>query len=54
MDRAIVLCVSLLVGLTWLLYKLTILLEPRAERPPASQNILGNSSQKLIRQRLRK
>ncbi|GFE79995.1 hypothetical protein GCM10011487_19950 [Steroidobacter agaridevorans] len=54
MDRAIVLCVLLLVGLTWLLYKLTILLEPRAEPPPASQNIHGNSSQKLIHQRLRK
>jgi hypothetical protein len=54
MDRAIVLCVLLLVGLTWLLYKLTILLEPRAEPPPASQKIHGNSSQKLIHQRLRK
>jgi hypothetical protein len=48
MDRAIVLCVSLLVGLTWLLYKLTVLLEPRAEQAP------GDASQKLIHQRLRK
>ena len=46
--------ITALVGLTWLLYKLTILLEPRAEQPPASPNVHGNGSQKLIRQRLRK
>jgi hypothetical protein len=65
MDRAIVLSVLLLVGLTWLLYKLTVLLEPRAENPPAAPKDLdtnvqspptgnGNSSQRLIHQRLRK
>lgn len=55
MDRAIVLCVSLLVGLTWLLYQLTILLEPRAENPPpTSPKSNGDSRQKLIHQRLRK
>lgn len=65
MDRAIVLAVLLLVGLTWLLYKLTVLLEPRADRPPAGEKHLdtsvqspaegnGNSSQRLIHQRLRK
>jgi hypothetical protein len=55
MDRAIVLCVLLLVGLTWLLYKLAVLLEPRGDKPgtpPSTAN--GNSSQKLIHQRLRK
>ena len=53
MDRAIVLCVLLLVGLTWLLYKLAVLLEPRGDRPAAPPTH-GNSSQKLIHQRLRK
>lgn len=31
MDRAVVLATLLLVGLTWLLYKLTVLLEPRSD-----------------------
>lgn len=61
MDRAIVLATLLLVGLTWLLYKLTVLLEPRGENPPnVDTNVQspapanGNSSQQLIHQRLRK
>ena len=37
MDRAIVLSVLLLVGLTWLLYKLTVKLEPRGEKPVESR-----------------
>ena len=64
MDRAIVLSVLLLVGLTWLLYKLTVMLEPRSDSPPAGQKNLdtnvqspptgnGNSSQRPIHQRLR-
>lgn len=52
MDRAIVLSILLLVGLTWLLYKLAVLLEPRGDKPAAPGN--GNSSQELIHQRLRK
>lgn len=65
MDRAIVLSVLILVGLTWLLYKLTVLLEPRGESPPAGPKDVdtnvqspakgnGNGSQRLIHQRLRK
>jgi hypothetical protein len=34
MDRHIVIAVLLLVGLTWLLYKLTVLMQPR-DKPPA-------------------
>ena len=64
MDRAIVLSVLLLVGLTWLLYKLAVMLEPRSEKPASSQQDVDasadsghkvtNSRQKLIHQRLRK
>lgn len=55
MDRAIVLTVLLLVGLTWVLYKLTELLEPRGDKPPqAEKGGAAHSSQKLIHQRLRK
>lgn len=63
MDRAIVLSLLLLVGLTWLLYKLTAMLEPRGEKPPpGSSNIdanpavssVSNSRRKPIHQRLRK
>jgi hypothetical protein len=64
MDRAIVIAVLLLVGLTWLLYRLAVLLEPRAGNPsgshkgdtnvPAPVPGNGNSRQKLIHQRLRK
>ena len=65
MDRAIVLSILLLVGLTWLLYKLTVMLEPRGESPPKGPKNVegkvqssapgnGNSSQRLIHQRLRK
>ena len=32
-DRTVVISVLLLVGLTWLLYKLTAMLEPRGDRP---------------------
>ncbi|MFC4314408.1 hypothetical protein ACFPN2_35410 [Steroidobacter flavus] len=53
MDRVVVLSVLLLVGLTWLLYKLAVLLEPRGDKP-AAPPIAGHSSQKLIHQRLRK
>jgi hypothetical protein len=55
MDRAIVLSTLLLVGLTWLLYKLAVLLEPRGETKadtPAPSP--GKSRQKPIHQRLRK
>lgn len=64
MDRAIVISILLLVGLTWLLYKLAVVLEPRSEKriagaqdDTAVQSAAagnGNSSQKLIHQRLRK
>lgn len=62
MDRAIVLATLLLVGLTWLLYKLAVLLEPRGEKPaPGSQDadrsvdsIPSIGRQKPIHQRLRK
>lgn len=64
MDRIVVICVLLLVALTWLLYKLTVLLEPRGgasaaehEREnPESSTVPGVSHghQKPIAQRLRK
>lgn len=65
MDRAIVISTLLLVGLTWLLYKLTVLLEPRPEKPAsASQEAdisdepdssgAGGSRRAPIHQRLRK
>lgn len=65
MDRAIVLSTLLLVGLTWLLYKLAVLLEPRGDKtapgvqhadasPAVSRSGNGNGSQKLIHERLRK
>jgi hypothetical protein len=57
MDRTIVFSALLLVGLTWLLYKLTLLLEPRGDRPaPVSKDADKNASsscQKPIHQRLR-
>jgi hypothetical protein len=65
MDRAIVFYTLLLIGLTWLLYKLTVSLEPRNEKPASGSQHAdasaeaptpgnGTSSQKLIHQRLRK
>lgn len=63
MDRAIVLCTLLFVALTWLLYKLTVVLEPRSDKSASDAQHanagaptpgIGNSSQKLINQRLRK
>lgn len=65
MDRAIVFYTLLLIGLTWLLYKLTVLLEPRNEKPASGPQLAdasaeaptpgnGKSSRKLIHQRLRK
>ena len=64
MDRAIVISTLLLVALTWLLYKLTVLLEgggkptdgaakPNAGSDAAVSGVSG-SRQKLIHQRLRK
>lgn len=64
MDRAIVISTLLLVALTWLLYKLTVLLEggdkpsdaaskPNAGGDAAVSGVSG-SRQKLIHQRLRK
>lgn len=64
MDRAIVIFTLLLVALTWLLYKLTVLLEggdkpsdgsskPNAGFDAAVGGVRG-SRQKLIHQRLRK
>ena len=65
MDRAIVFSVLLLVGLTWLLYKLTVMLEPRGDKPASGAHTpdtstdselssVANSRQKPIHQRLRK
>ncbi|HWK49507.1 MAG TPA: hypothetical protein VNR40_06445 [Steroidobacter sp.] len=54
MDRAVVLTVLLLVGFTWLLYKLIVFLEPRAEKPAAPAPANGNGHRKLIHERLRK
>lgn len=65
MDRAIVFYTLLLIGMTWLLYKLTVLLEPRSDKSTSgAQHADGgaevptpghrNSSHKLINQRLRK
>lgn len=64
MDREIVIDVLLLVALTWLLYKLTVMLEPR-DKPGSGKShhdastdpsVLGvsESRQKPINQRLRK
>ena len=62
MDRAIVISTLLLVGLTWLLYKLTVLLEgggkpaegakPKAG-PDDAVGGVSDSRQKPIHQRLR-
>lgn len=65
MDREIVLAVLLLVGLTWLLYRLTLLLEPHGEagsqaepRPEATSDSPSSAAaggrRKLIHERLRK
>jgi hypothetical protein len=54
MDTAVVLTVLLLVGLTWLLYKLAVFLEPRPQKPAAAAPATGNRRQKLIHERLRK
>lgn len=61
MDRAIVLSVLLLVALTWLLYKLAVMLEPRGEKrqdvetsEEAISPGVGGSARKPIYQRLRK
>lgn len=65
MDRAIVFSTLLLVGLTWLLYKLAVLLEPRGDKPASGAQhtdagveapapAMGNNRQKLIHERLRK
>jgi hypothetical protein len=55
-DRTIVMTVLLLVGLTWLLYKLTILLAPKGDPspPPEPNSEPLASPRKLIHQRLRK
>ena len=67
MERDIAISLLLLIGLTWLLYKLTVLLEPDAQknansapRPETAANGAGtpqgvrDSTQKPIHQRLRK
>ena len=64
MDRAIVISTLLLAALTWLLYKLTVLLEG-GDKPSdgaskanagfdAAVGSVSGSRQKLIHQRLRK
>ena len=60
MDRAIVIATLLLVGLTWLLYKLTVLLEgggkpaESAPKPPApAASGTDERRQKPIHQSLR-
>lgn len=55
MDRTVVISVLLLVGLTWLLYKLTALLEPRGDKNADSAvSSAPDSRRKPIHQRLRK
>jgi len=62
MDGVIVLSTLLLVGLTWLLYRLAVALEPRGEKPQGSQQVdfsgdapgIGRSTQKLTHESLRK
>jgi hypothetical protein len=54
MDRAIVFSTLLLVGLTWLLYKLAVLLEPRGDKPVQAPAPTSSNRQKLIHERLRK
>ena len=58
MDRAIVIYTLLLVGLTWLLYKLTALMEPGGEKSASKTNsdidTPNVSSRKPIHQRLHK
>jgi len=54
MDRALALTVLLLVGCTWLLYRLIVFLEPRAGKPAAATPASGIGRQKLIHERLRK
>jgi hypothetical protein len=52
-DRAIVFSVLLLVALTWLLFKLVVLLEPRGDKPASGPRDVV-SGRKPIHQRLRK
>ncbi|WP_161965903.1 hypothetical protein [Steroidobacter cummioxidans] len=54
MDRVVALTVLLLVGFTWLLYKLIVFLEPRGDKPAAPAPAGGNVHHKLIHERLRK
>lgn len=62
MDRAIVIATLLLVGLTWLLYKLAVLLDPGNGKPsqPVAKSEATESAgasvgrQKPIHQRLRR
>ena len=64
MDRAIVISTLLLVGLTWLLYKLTVYLAGEGKRSAgtsrsdagseAAATSFNDRSQKPIHQRLRK
>lgn len=64
MDREIVISILLLVAVTWLLYKLTVMLEPR-DKPTSGKSLddssaepsaasMSDSRHKLINQRLRK
>ena len=54
MDRAIAIHALLLVALTWLLYKLTVLLEPRKHESHRTSEPSISSRRKFIHQRLRK
>lgn len=62
MERDIAIALLLLVGLTWLLYKLTVLLEPEGQKNGNSAPVNGvgaasdvrGGAQKHINQRLKK
>ncbi|MDY6946364.1 MAG: hypothetical protein SXG53_11640 [Pseudomonadota bacterium] len=56
MDRTVVIAVLLLVGLTWLLYKLTVFLEPKADQPAQAESKPESSAaaREPLHQRLRK
>ncbi len=65
MDRTVVFYLLLLMGLTWLLYKLTILLEPSSQNPASGPHGVpsdvdsgassdGERGEQLMHRKLRK